>query len=318
MNFAIGATVHQAAGIFDALAPLVALIALGAGLARVRLLGPGFIADLNKLAFYVALPALIFYSSARVSAPVGRALAVFGVLLAATVAVGLAAYVVAAWMRLARGAWGTFVQAAFRGNLALVGLPVLSFSLGKEALPLAAVVMTAMMIVYNFLAVLVLSGGMGCGQGRGEAVARFGRSLISNPLVLAGVAGLAWGGWRIPLPLAAERVFSSLGQAAVPIALLCVGGGMAMRPFAGGRAALAAAMLKVAALPLLVWILGQVAGLASHELRTALVFAAGPTAAASYVMAVQMGGDEALASQAITFSTLLSAPALAAALWLTS
>ncbi|MCX7869608.1 MAG: hypothetical protein N2322_06620, partial [Terrimicrobiaceae bacterium] len=191
MNFAIVAAEVQGAGIFDALAPLVLLIALGAGLARLRLLGASFIADLNKLAFWVALPALVFYSSARAAAPAGRAMAVFGVLAAGTVAVCLAAYPVAALLRLDRAAWGTFSQAAFRGNLALVGLPVLSFSLGREALPLAAVVMTAMMILFNFLAVLVLQAGR---KGSDSW-----RTIASNPLVIAGLLGLAWGGLRLPL-----------------------------------------------------------------------------------------------------------------------
>ena len=47
----------------DTLAPLVLLIVLGAGLARIRFLGPAFIADLNKLAFWIALPALLFTSA---------------------------------------------------------------------------------------------------------------------------------------------------------------------------------------------------------------------------------------------------------------
>ena len=45
----------------DTLAPLVLLIALGAGLARLRFLGSAFMVDLNKLAFWITLPRTPFY-----------------------------------------------------------------------------------------------------------------------------------------------------------------------------------------------------------------------------------------------------------------
>lgn len=310
MNFAILAAGFQGGGIFAALMPIILLIGLGAWLARLRLLGGTFIADLNKLAFWVALPALVFYSSAKAAAPTGRALTIFAVLATGTLAVCAIAYLVAALLKIPRASIGTFVQAAFRGNLALVGLPVLSFSLGKELLPLAAVVMTAMMILFNFLAVFVLQAGQ-------RAVSPW-LSLVRNPLIIAGILGLGWGGLHLPLPIFLERTLNSLASAAVPIALLCIGGGLALRPIRAGKLAFAAAILKVAILPMLVWQISLALGFSLEEQRVALVFAAGPTAAASYVMAVQMGGDEGLASNAIALSTLLAAPALAAALWLTS
>ncbi len=51
--------------IFETLAPILLLIALGSLLAHLRFLGRDFIADLNKLVFWVTLPALIFVGSPR-------------------------------------------------------------------------------------------------------------------------------------------------------------------------------------------------------------------------------------------------------------
>ncbi len=69
---------------------------------------------------------------------------------------------------------------------------------------------------------------------------------------------------------------------------------------------------------MIVYGLGLAAGLGSAELRIALVLASCPTAAASFVMARQMGGDEALASGSIVLSTVLSAASLAIVLWITA
>jgi predicted permease len=76
--------------------------------------------------------------------------------------------------------------------------------------------------------------------------------------------------------------------------------------------------LKVAVLPGLVFIFTQLARLDLAEQRTALVLTSCPTAAAAFVMARQMGGDEALASGSIALSTLLSFISLGIALWATS
>lgn len=75
----------------DTLAPLVLIIILGDALARIRFLGPVFIADLNKLAFWIALPALLFTSANRAAAPDSQVWRLLAVLLAATVLIALVA-----------------------------------------------------------------------------------------------------------------------------------------------------------------------------------------------------------------------------------
>ncbi len=116
-----------------------------------------------------------------------------------------------------------------------------------------------------------------------------------------------------------DRALQSLGNAAVPIALLCIGGSLAITPLHGRRSWITvAALLKIAVLPFMVFWMARLAGLGPQEQRIALVFASCPTAAASFVMAKQMGGDEALASGSIALSTVLSGVSLAVALWLTA
>ena len=87
-------------------------------------------ADLNKLAFWIALPALLFTSASGAGAGdssgspsfcgdrgrhgVDNALA-----FAASFALGMP------------GTRGTLMQSAFRGNLAYIGIPVLAYSFSK-------------------------------------------------------------------------------------------------------------------------------------------------------------------------------------------
>ncbi|MFZ4683419.1 MAG: AEC family transporter [Terrimicrobiaceae bacterium] len=303
--------------IIETLAPLVLLIALGAGLAHIKFLGREFMSDLNKLAFWIALPALLFTSASHAGESGGQTGLLFGVLLVGTVLITLIAWGVSFPLRMPASGRGTIMQSAFRGNQGYIGVPVLAYSLGadKKAFATAVIVMVLLMAFYNVFAVMVLHPGSLHGSDWKRAL----RSIATNPLLLAGLLGLALPFAGITLPAFVNRALDALGAAAVPIALLCIGGSLAITSMRGRRSwIVAAALLKVAVLPFLVFALGRLAGLGAQEMRIALVMAASPTAAAAFVMAKQMGGDEALASGSIALSTILSALSLGTALWVTS
>jgi len=302
--------------ILETLAPLVLLIGLGALLAHLKFLGDIFVADLNKLAFWIALPALLFRSAAAAGHPGARTFHLLGILVTATLLACLVSYLICHLLHVPAKSWGTLAQSAFRGNLAYIGIPLLSLGLpaiggGPEAFPTAVVVMTLMMVIFNFLAVLVLQ--------RGDWKPREAAwSIATNPLLVAGLLGLAWSTTGLGLTPIADKTLQILGSAAVPIALLCIGGTLVAASPGGRLKELVIAVgLKVAFVPLVVWSLGMVIGLNIVELRIGVVLAACPTAAASYVMAARMGGDPKLASAAIAISTICSAPALVWALWVT-
>jgi len=304
--------------ILETLAPLALLIVLGSVLAHIRFLGETFIADLNKLAFWIALPALIFTSASGGSLAGGRVGPIVAVLIGATLLITIVAWAASYALRMPATARGTLAQSAFRGNLAYIGLPVLANSYGANSPAMSAgvIAMVLTMAVYNILAVVVLQASRHAAskaEGRGIV-----RSIATNPLLIAGLLGLIVPLLHVRLPLFLDRTLQSLGAAAVPIALLCIGGSLVIVPLRGRQAGIvAAALLKIAVLPAIVYGLGRLAGLDATALRIALVFAACPTAAASFVMARQMGGDEGLASGSIALSTLLSAFSLCAVLWLT-
>lgn len=306
----------------NTLLPLILLIGLGAALSHLRFLGPSFTADLNKLAFWIALPALLLRSAAGASEATTATWWLLGVMLLATVSVALVGWWCSRLLGVPAGGRGTFVQSSFRGNLAFIGIPVLAASAvdlpEHVRAPLMAsgvVVMTLTMAFYNVLAVLVLQASRP--GPRAGLRAMFG-PIVTNPLLLSGVTGLLLALAGIRLPAFLDRTLEVLGGAAVPIALLCIGGSLSTTAFGGRRSWIAsAAVMKVAVKPAIVAALVWAAGLGPMERRIALVFASTSTAAAAYVMARQMEGDEALASGSIALSTLLSAISLAVALLLT-
>ena len=306
----------------NSLLPLILLIGLGAALSRLRFLGPQFTADLNKLAFWVALPALLFRSASSASEASASTWWLLAVMIGGTVLVAGGAWIFSRAIGVPTASQGTFVQSAFRGNLAFIGIPVLASSVSDASeviraplLASAVIVMALTMAFYNVLAVVVLQSSR---PRRGAGVSPLVRPILTNPLLLSGLSGLlvAQLGWRLPGFF--DRTLEVLGGAAVPIALLCIGGSLTTARVVGRRAwIVSAALFKIVVAPLIVWGLIQAVGLGVMELRIALVFASTSTAAAAYVMARQMDGDESLASGSIALSTVLSAISLAVALLMT-
>jgi predicted permease len=306
----------------NTLLPLILLIGLGATLSRIRFLGQQFAADLNKLAFWIALPALLFRSAAGASEATAATWWLLGVMLVGTLGVSLLGWGWSRFVGIPTAAQGTFVQSAFRGNLAFIGIPVLAASvvdapesIRVSVLAAGVIVMALTMAFYNVLAVIVLQASRpGGGAGAGALV----WPIVTNPLLLAGLSGLGLAVAGVRLPAFLDRTLEVLGGAAVPIALLCIGGSLTTTRFVGRRSwIVSAALFKVAVSPLVIGGLVWLAGLGRVEMRIALVFASTSTAAAAYVMARQMEGDESLASGSIALSTVLSAISLAAALLLT-
>jgi predicted permease len=309
--------------IVETLAPLVLLIGLGVVLSRLRFLGRDFMADLNRLVFWVAMPALLFHSSSRAGGVGGQTGSLVGVLIAGTVVVAAVAWSVSLVLRVPRAGRGTLIQAAFRGNLAFIGVPVMASTLPDgpagavhPGLTTAVIAMTLTMAFYNALAILVLQ------RSRSAHVPFDGwllvRGVVTNPLLVSGLLGLAVALLGVPLPRFVDRTLETLAGAAVPVALLGIGNSLATIHMRGRRAwIIAAAALKVAVAPVIFLALSRVVGLGALEHRIALVFGACPTAAAAYIMAREMDGDEALASGSIALSTMLSVVSLAATLWLT-
>ncbi|MEM6854018.1 MAG: AEC family transporter [Planctomycetota bacterium] len=308
--------------IFDSLLPLALLVALGAALLRLRFFDDAFRKGLDRLVYWVALPALIVrvLAEAPSSEVLGSAGAMVVTLCSATVAIAAGSWVVAKLIRRPDAEAGVFTQAAFRGNLAFVGLPVITLAVGagetgSAILAKAALVFAPTVVLYNVLGVAALIAA----QHRFDASlpVKMIKSLITNPLLLACVAGLLVWYFEVGLPAAALTTLDLVGKPAAPLALISLGGALVTYPV-GKRlgTALLASALKCGATPLVAWLIAGWWGLSADDRLVVLIFAACPTAVASYVLATQLKGDPALAAATIVLSTLLSAVSLGVVLGL--
>lgn len=305
--------------VVETLAPILLIVLLGVGLARARFVGGEAMGGMNWLVFWILLPASLFRLAAKNGDAGPESVAIAVMLLIASFVVAIAGWVVSAAMKLPRNSHGALSQSTFRGNLAFVGIPVLTYALegrpqAGESLATAAVAMVVLIAAWNLMAVVVLQAGRGEFSMRSLGPGL--RSIATNPLLISCGAGLIFNAAGFELPRFADRFLQTLGGAAVPLALLCIGGSIAFIRLGQHVSGIAAAVaLKLLAVPALVYGIGRFFQLDETGLLIAMVFAACPVAASAFIMARQMESDEALASGAIVMSTICSAPVLAVVLW---
>jgi len=308
-------------GVLDSLLPIFLIIGLGAVLTSRGFLTPEFLKNLNRLAYYIGMPGLLFVSVSTATLQGIRPICVSTVILGASFGALIAGYVFARMLRLPGASTGTFVQSCFRSNLAFVGLPLVLHIFNQpgapatpeEIIPTVAVAIAPIMICYNILAVIVLVSSHQ--RINSQSMQMMILQIVTNPLVIAVAAGLLAATFSLRLPGPIESTVKSVGGLAIPAALLGVGGTIVQAPLrAQLKPALAAALTKVALMPLVGLAFARLLHLPLLDAAIACMLCATPTAAASFIMSMQLRGDPAIASSSIALSTLLSVVPMAAAL----
>ncbi len=309
--------------ILASLLPLALLVAVGAFLLKFGFYDDTVRRSLDLLVYWVCLPAMLVHS--LVGAPTGG-LREAGLMTLAmwisTLGGAAVAVLLAIVFRLKRTEAGVFAQSAMRGNLAYVGLPVIALAVnGHDAtLAKAALVLAPTMFLFNVLGVFLLIGAMQYGRagtGFGMTLRSLGRSLVTNPLLLSSGFGLALWAVQVKPGVIIMETLALLAMPSATLALLSLGGAIVVHPIHGRLGlAIGGAVLKCCVVPAIAFACCMLLGIQGVDRQIVLVFAAAPTAVASYVLATQLGGDEPLAAAGIVVSTIASAASLAAALYL--
>lgn len=292
--------------ILNTIAPVFLVILIGMLVRRLGYLPGSLTSPLNRLVYYVAIPAMIFRALATASfGSHFRPELLVGILVPVIVVFG-AALTVGRMMAFPRREMGTFLQTSFHGNLGYIGFAVAFYLLGDEGLTRATILAGFLMLLQNLLSVI----GLQAFSEKTGAVNRLGasiRSVLMNPVILSILAGVAFNFSGLPLPVIAGRTLSIVSGMALPLALLVIGASLSFDLVRSHlRLVLPAAALKLLLLPGVGLLLFEVMGQQSREFLPGLILLAAPTATVSYVMASELNGSPDQASAAVSMNTLLS------------
>ena len=309
--------------ILQSLAPVVFTIALGAALMHWRFFSEAFRAGLERFAFWIGLPCLLVIELSNIRLDSGAKGSLTLILLMTLLCFGsLIIAAITAWaMGMRGGSAGTFVQASLRGNIAFVGLPIVLYA--GSAHPeldnnivseLAVLALGPIVLLFNVVCVLLLLVPQHSLDR--TSLPKIFKPLVTNPLIIACVIGLLLAVFEVKLAPALHRTIDSLGKTAPPLSLISLGASLVSLEIRGELLrATASSVIKVIITPLLAFVGVRLLHLTPEQSLVAMVYAACPTAVASYVMASQLKGDAPLAASAVVLSTLMSLLSLAAVLY---
>lgn len=302
--------------IVDVALPVFAIIVAGYFGGR-SVLGQSASTALSAFVYWFALPAVLFLSMAR--QPLGQIFS--GNFLGAFLGSMLIVYFGGALLgrALRRDGWANHslqgLNAAF-SNTGYMGIPLFLAAFGADHLLPALIATVVMSVVMVGLAVIWIELAQSAGNGIVHALRDVARALVTNPLIVSSVAGLAWNLTGLPVPKPMVTFCQLVGAAAGPCALFAIGVFLAGRPLAPAwRRVGWMVPLKLVAQPLLAWVLIQTLfPLDPFWTGATLLLAALPTGALTFVVASQYQTYVEETSQVILMSTIASLPVLSAIL----
>ena len=253
---------------------------------------PYDIAFVTRLATQIAMPCLIF--STLVRADISPA-AVQEIALATLALYGAFAIVYAFAFRLAGLQLKTFLPPSVFNNSGNLGLPIALYAFGQEGLALS-IVLFALMVSFQFSLGLWFVAGI---ERKWEAA--------RQPMVWAGLAGIAMSmlGWKPPA--FADNSIALIGQMGIPLMVLTLGVSISrIKPGAVLRAMLIAALRFVSAGAIGVGVATGL-GLSGAAFGVLVLQSIMPAPVTNYLIALQYDQEPEEVAGLVVVSTLMSA-----------
>ena len=286
---------------FNAVVPMFCIIFLGMYFKKKEYLSEKAVLQMNKLTFVCFTPVLIFkniYTSGGLSA-LHPSLMIFTAI--AVLAVFAFAVVTVMAIEKSPKKRGAMIQAIFRSNFTLFGVPLAVNLFGEDMGSVPSLLISIVIPIYNVLAVIILEIFRG-----GEIhVKKIIINIFKNPYLQAAVLGVIFMVTGIKLPGIAEKVVKDLASVSVPLALIVLGASFRYSEVKKSMKQLVfTTAMKLAFVPALLLSAAIAFGFRGIDLGSILAVFASPTPIGSYAMTVQMDSDADLTAGIIVSTTL--------------
>ncbi len=288
--------------------PNLFLMGLGFFMQRRGEASKAFIDQASSFVFNYCLPCLLFFSvvDSEVNYAKQIVLIIAGVVVTMILFIGSELYA-KRFVKLPADQ-GVFVQGVFRSNMAIIGLATVANAYGEEGLSIGAVYMGVVTILFNILAVITLSRvSKSASDTWVSRLTLIVKKLATNPLMVALLAAFAYKALSLP-PITGviHTTGDLLAAVALPLALICAGASIDLKSMLSlSGVSMQASIGRIVIAPLIAIAIGLGFGLTGMHMGVLFLMVAAPTAAASYVMAKALGGNDVLAANILGFTTVV-------------
>ncbi|MBQ7335195.1 MAG: AEC family transporter [Clostridia bacterium] len=304
----------------NAVAPIVIMVAIGYLLKKIGFMNEMFAKMANKLVFRVFLPSMLFLNVYKIDDLGGMDFGYVAYVLVALAVIFLLALPAVLMLTKVPGRRGALLQASFRSNYALIGIPLAQSLFGAEGVTVATLLSAVTIPMLNILAVISLS--VFHDGGEKPSVKKILWNIVKNPLIDSVLIGLAVLGlraifvhtgnsFRLTDITPVYTVLGYLSNMATPMALLVLGAQFEFSAISSlKREIIFGTLMRTVIVPALgigaAYVLFGSRFNGAHFASFVAMFAT-PVAVSSVPMAQEMGGDATLAGQLVVWTTLVSA-----------
>lgn len=291
--------------ILNSLFPVFTLILSGNLLKHYHLTNDAFLKTSDRLIYFIFFPVMLFWKIGGASSA-----GIDGSLCNAAVCAVLTLFVLSSLyikvFKVSDYGAGTFSQSCYRFN-SYIGMAVIINAAGETGVRYFGILIGFVIPLINVLSVSTLIWFSGKQFTFWERMRLTARALISNPLILACVAGIFYSRTIGIFPAFLENFFRLAAAVTLPLSLISIGGALTFTNLKGYfKLSLVASVLKLLILPITGYFFLKVFHVTEVPFTVGMIFFTLPTSTAIYALSSQLNSDTELASASIVLSTVLS------------
>jgi len=208
--------------VINTLFPVFCLIFMGRILALTGLASREFFKSSDKLVYYIFFPSMLFWKiggadSSYLPDPALPLAALCAIMLVFSISTLFVAFTGISDFQA-----GTFSQSCYRFNT-YIGMAIVLNAQGEEGVVILGILAGLLIPVINVFSVSILIWFSGKRYSVKSRFVRLLRELVSNPLILACLAGILFSRMGLYFPVAIDNLFRLLSMVTLPLALLSIG-----------------------------------------------------------------------------------------------
>lgn len=293
--------------ILTVVAPLFIIIAASALLQKFQNIGDDWSNVLNELTLKIGFPILIFsaLSKAQFSFSTEAKLIVSNSLFIITSL--LLTFIIGKILRLEKQIFRTLFICFIFGNVAYLGIPILTSTSGIEILPTT----TLIVAVYLFWIFTVGIGYLDYStkKNKKDVIKNIIKSLFTNPLLISVILGILVGSFKIIIPEILQKSLDMITASVTPTVLIVIGLFIGKSNF--GKTSewfpvLSFSIVKLMILPAIFYFCTKFFTIPLPQLSSSIVQAAMPLAITPFALADKYNLNKNFIARSIVLSTILS------------
>jgi predicted permease len=200
-------------------------------------------------------------------------------------------------------------------NTGYMGIPLCVLALGQDGLA-PAIISTFIVFVMFALATVLIEIGILSHKKPHEIGLSVMKSLCTNPLLVAPVAGLLWASSDLTLYDPIAQVIAFLAAASTPCALVSIGLFLMQKSTAAPAQAWGISLAKLILQPLIAWVIaGPILNLSALWVSAIVILSALPTGTGPFMLAQYYKADGSVISRVVLITTVSSLLTLSLFLW---